>query len=70
LEIGDYPVSSLQSLILQIQDDGVGLNENGRRGVGLTSMRERAEEVGGLCEVVSEGRGVRVTAVLPLGERN
>lgn len=67
LEIGDYPVSSSQSLILQIQDDGVGLNENGRRGVGLSSMRERAEEVGGLCEVVSEGRGVRVTAVLPLG---
>jgi signal transduction histidine kinase len=67
LEIGDYPVSSPQSLILQIQDDGAGLNENGRRGVGLSSMRERAEEVGGLCEVVSEGRGVRVTAVLPLG---
>jgi signal transduction histidine kinase len=74
LETGDWRlgstdqslVSSPQSLIIQIQDEGVGLRENGRHGIGLTSMRERAEEVGGSCEVVSSGKGVRVTAVLPL----
>jgi signal transduction histidine kinase len=69
LEINKHPISNLQSLILQIQDDGVGLRENGRHGIGLTSMRERAEEVGGSCEVVSSGKGVRVTAVLPIEDK-
>ena len=67
LKNAQSPISNLQSLILKIEDDGVGLNENGRHGIGLISMRERAEEVGGVCEIVSSERGVRVTAVLPLG---
>jgi signal transduction histidine kinase len=34
-------------LIIMITDDGIGLAENRRNGIGLQSMRERAEEVGG-----------------------
>jgi hypothetical protein len=38
-------------------------------GVGLTSMRERAAELGGSCEAgPGPGGGGRVTASLPLGE--
>ena len=36
-------------LRLEISDDGIGLPAVPRAGVGLTSMRERAEEVGGMC---------------------
>ena len=40
-----------------------------RRGVGLLSMRERAEELGGTCAVTSSAEGTVVVAVLPGGER-
>jgi len=53
-------------LQLTITDDGVGLPANFQRGVGLTSMRERAEELGGRCKIdAHEDGGVRITAVLP-----
>jgi signal transduction histidine kinase len=50
-----------------VADDGIGLPTEHPVGVGLLSMRERAEELGGRCEVqrVPEG-GTRVHAVLPL----
>jgi signal transduction histidine kinase len=61
-------------LHLSIQDDGLGLprGERGGRGVpagvGLTSMRERAAELGGTCTIEASPRvGTRLTAVLPLG---
>jgi signal transduction histidine kinase len=38
-------------LTLEITDDGVGIASEARRGVGLESMRERAEELNGHCEV-------------------
>lgn len=53
-------------LQIEIEDDGRGLPSARRAGVGLRSMRERAEEVGGSCivESVSDG-GTRVRAQLP-----
>jgi signal transduction histidine kinase len=53
-------------LTLSIQDDGHGLTPSKGVGVGLTSMRERAEELGGTwtIERVSTG-GTRVVAHLP-----
>ncbi|MCC6297946.1 MAG: hypothetical protein IT314_01520 [Anaerolineales bacterium] len=49
-----------------ISDDGIGLPQTHRAGVGLSSMRERAEEIGGTCVVESkEKRGTRVWARLP-----
>jgi two-component system, NarL family, sensor kinase len=50
-----------------IEDDGVGLVEGGPAGVGLSSMGERAEELGGRCTVTSAGRGTVVDVLLPLG---
>ena len=54
-------------LEVQITDDGVGISEERVAGVGLSSMRERAEELGGTLtiEPVTEG-GTRVLARLPL----
>lgn len=58
-------------LTLTVADDGRGLEANGRNGVGLHSMRERAEELGGKLMVESgNGAGVKVTAVLPLSRQN
>ncbi len=56
------------ALELEIRDDGRGLPSDVRAGVGIASMRERAEELGGTCEVEHGGRrGTRVHARLPLG---
>jgi signal transduction histidine kinase len=53
-------------LWLEITDDGQGLN-GGRPGVGLASMRERAEELGGACAITQGDRGGTVVrARLPL----
>jgi two-component system NarL family sensor kinase len=55
-------------LRLTVTDDGVGLPDvPPSRGLGLTSMRQRAEEIGGRCTVVSDGAGTRVSVALPLG---
>lgn len=53
-------------LCLELQDDGRGLAPDHRIGVGLASMRERAEELGGTwtIEPVPTG-GTRVIAQLP-----
>ncbi len=55
------------SLQLEIRDEGVGLPPNRRAGVGLSSMRERTEEIGGSCivETIPAG-GTRVAARLPI----
>ena len=55
------------ALRMEISDDGVGLASERRVGVGLVSMRERAEELGGTCVITAAtGRGTRIVAVLPL----
>ncbi|MEM7114714.1 MAG: histidine kinase [Chloroflexota bacterium] len=54
-------------LHLEIGDDGCGLGTGGEAGVGLYSMRERAEELGGFCRIGAGAEGgTRVTAVLPV----
>lgn len=52
-------------LVLEIRDDGCGgAGANG--GIGLRSMRERADEIGGTLEVASAGRGTTIVLSLPL----
>jgi two-component system, NarL family, sensor kinase len=58
------------SLNVEIRDDGVGLPGGYRAGVGITSMRERATELGGTCHIGPwEPRGTVVRATMPLGKR-
>jgi len=53
-------------LALAVQDDGAGLPAARGVGVGLRSMRERAEELGGTCLVQpGERGGTRVLARVP-----
>lgn len=53
------------ALLLEIADDGGGLS-HASTGIGLHTMKERAAEVGGNCEIGSRnGGGTLVTASLP-----
>jgi signal transduction histidine kinase len=57
-------------LELEIEDNGRGLAPARSTGVGLASMRERAEELGGTCEVTQVATGgtrvhVRLPSLLP-----
>ncbi len=55
------------ALWIDVSDNGSGLAENCQPGVGMTSMRERAEELGGVCTISSvHGEGTRVSARLPV----
>jgi len=56
-------------LVLTVTDDGHGIPESAPRGVGLTSMRDRAAEVGGLLEVTTTEHGTVVRTHLPLEAR-
>jgi signal transduction histidine kinase len=53
-------------LRLEVGDDGRGIGPERGTGVGLSSMRERAEELGGTCvvEPVATG-GTRLRVILP-----
>lgn len=55
------------ALVIEVADDGRGLPEERRDGVGFHSMQERAAELGGTCVILSplEG-GTTVRARVPL----
>ncbi len=56
-----------RTLEMEVSDDGVGMPANRKAGVGLSSMAERADELGGRLVVESSPEGgTRVLAMLPL----
>jgi signal transduction histidine kinase len=56
-------------LVVEVADNGRGMDPGVAAGVGLESMRERAAEVGGSLEISSSDRGTVVRARLPQGIR-
>jgi len=62
------------SLLVTVEDDGRGIavtsghEAEGRRGVGLVSVRERVSRVGGTVTIESAGRGTRLTVEIPVPE--
>lgn len=60
-------IGALGQLLLEVQDDGSGISPSASRGVGLSSMRERAAELGGSFSIKPlPSGGTLVTAALPL----
>ena len=56
-----------EDLVVEVADDGTGIPAGRQSGVGMVSMRERADELGGRCEIVCPpGGGTVVRAWLPL----
>ena len=57
-------------LDVDVRDDGVGLPEGWRTGVGIASMRERVTELGGKLAIEPcLPHGTRITACLPIQEQ-
>lgn len=56
-----------QSMILTVTDDGIGIGELQIPGVGLTSMQERAEELGGTFRILPvQPHGTWIQVTVPL----
>ncbi len=53
-------------LYIEVSDDGIGMQSEHHPGVGLHSMRERAEELSGSFVEKNLAKGTRVSARLPL----
>ena len=54
-----------RTILVTIEDNGRGLPENHRLGLGLRGMRERVMALGGDLTVLSSGTGVTVEATVP-----
>jgi signal transduction histidine kinase len=60
-----------QGLRIEVSDDGVGMAQDYRPGIGLHSMRERTVELGGRWSIQSTaGQGTCIMAWLPLTASN
>jgi signal transduction histidine kinase len=57
-------------LRVAVHDDGVNVAAGWQPGVGLTSIRERAAELGGSCSIQLDRTGGRVDVTLPLPARS
>jgi signal transduction histidine kinase len=58
------------ALRIAIEDDGCGIPERASPGVGIESMQERAQELGGTIAIDSRiGKGTTIVAILPIQER-
>ena len=58
-------------IVIAVTDDGGGVPKGSRPGLGISSMRERAEELGGLFTIEElPAGGTRVTARIPAGARS
>ncbi|MBK5306874.1 MAG: sensor histidine kinase [Frankiaceae bacterium] len=65
----DVCVRQEDGISLRVVDDGRGVADDARPGVGSTAMRARAEELGGRLSVTSNGHGTTVEAWLPAESR-
>ncbi len=66
LEARDGPAGDV--LTIHVADDGIGLRDGIVEGVGLSSMRERAAELGGDLGIEAPpGGGTTILATIPLG---
>jgi signal transduction histidine kinase len=68
LTLRPLPVSFSTMIELRVEDNGHGFQPDtpGRKGIGLTAIREHAESLGGACNVLSNPLGVTVVVRLPL----
>jgi len=55
-----------KNILLSISDNGIGLNNNSKHGVGLTNVRNRIESLSGRIQIFDEsGKGTRIEMEIP-----
>ncbi len=62
-------VRDSRELVMTIEDNGTGIDAAAHSGLGLVSMRERAEELGGTLRIDTSSNGTSVHARLPVSSR-
>lgn len=63
--------AAAENLLLAVTDDGLGFRPDQVRGLGLVTMRERAQQLGGSLHIDTlPGQGTRVSLILPLRKAN
>ncbi len=65
---GKVTLTAGRNLTIKIDDNGIGVSNKNQLGVGLTSIRERAEELGGELTIIDlrpTGTSIRITLPLP-----
>lgn len=58
-----------EKLSITVEDDGIGFDPEtafAGKGFGLMSMQERIQDIGGLFEIVSTGKGTQAKIAVPL----
>jgi two-component system, NarL family, sensor histidine kinase UhpB len=65
-QVGVVVAPTAAGVLVRVQDNGSGLPDNHRLGLGLTGMRERVLALGGTMQVTSAEQGVMVEASVPL----
>jgi two-component system, NarL family, sensor histidine kinase UhpB len=64
----DLAASAANCIRLTVRDDGLGMSENLRYGLGLLGMTERVRRIGGILKIANaHPRGVIVEALIPTG---
>jgi two-component system, NarL family, sensor histidine kinase UhpB len=65
----DSEAEEVPTLLLTIEDNGIGIAEEHRSGMGLLGMRERVQGLGGAMKVERRAEGgTRVTVSLPISD--
>jgi signal transduction histidine kinase len=68
LYVDELESAGCPALVVQVRDDGVGLPEQPRAGVGLSSMEARTRACGGQLDIhATSGTGTTLVAWLPIG---
>jgi PAS domain S-box-containing protein len=57
---------SMSDITLEITDEGSGIRDDAIPGVGIASMRERVQQLGGQFEISSPNGGTRLKAIIPV----
>lgn len=58
-------VKNENEYVLEIKDNGIGFNENERKGNGIGNMKKRCEEIGGFFQIFTNN-GTHIKIILPI----